>query len=105
MSPSQTSISSSLRLFRGLRVRQSARTEYPATRNDRTSADPTKPVAPVTITSPSVIGLSMVGNDPSIDQRKMDRGAGFADIARLQRQRSEERRVGKEDRWRVERGG
>src|SRR4051794_21225066 len=93
MSPSQTSILSSLRLFRGLRVRQSARTEYPATRNDRTSADPIKPVAPVTMTSPSVIVASMVGNDPSIDQRKTDRGAGLPDVARLQRQIEHDGRI------------
>src|SRR5438067_11972668 len=56
MSPSLNSMSRPARLFRRLEARPYARTEYPPASNERTIADPTKPVAPVTITSPNVIG-------------------------------------------------
>src|SRR5438132_13909650 len=56
MSPSLNSMSRPARLFRRLEARPNARTEYPPESNERTIADPTNPVAPVTITSPNVIG-------------------------------------------------
>src|SRR5207302_5031066 len=65
MSPSTVSTSSPARLVRGLEARASTRTAYPALMSARTTADPTKPVAPVTSTRPTVTASPAVSNPQS----------------------------------------
>src|ERR1700686_1664456 len=61
MSPSTVSTPSPARLVRGLDARTSARTGYPALMSARTTADPTKPVGPVTSTRPTVTASPAFG--------------------------------------------
>src|SRR5450759_2280434 len=61
MSPLKVSTSSPARLVRGLEARTSTRTGYPAAMSARTIPDPTKPVAPVTSTGPTVTASPVSG--------------------------------------------
>src|SRR5690349_2851478 len=60
-SPATTSQSSCARLFRGLLARASARTFTPRSTSARATADPRKPVAPVTNTQSPACRTALIG--------------------------------------------